>query len=127
MAVNTGVVVPWWKALSGESLITKPEQVSNVLLVTPPHTLSSGKQAVVIGGSLAGLLAVRVLLNHFEKVTLFDECDCFPQEPTPRRGIPQVNQVHVILHSRIANSATAVPRPKGRADSGRCAYCRLVS
>lgn len=73
----------------------KPEQVSNVLLVTPPHTLSNEKQAVVIGGSIAGLLAVRVLLNHFEKVTLF-ECDRFPQEPTPRPGIPQANQVHVI-------------------------------
>jgi 2-polyprenyl-6-methoxyphenol hydroxylase-like FAD-dependent oxidoreductase len=97
VAVNTGVeVVPWWKALSGESWMRKPEQVSNVLLVTPPHTLSSEKQAVVIGGSIAGLLAVRVLLDHFEKVTLF-ECDRFPQEPTSRPGIPQANQVHVIL------------------------------
>lgn len=76
--------------------MTKPKRVSNVLLATPTHTLRSGKQAVVIGGGIAGLLAARVLLNHFEQVTLV-ECDRFPLEPTPRPGVPQANQVHVIL------------------------------
>lgn len=76
--------------------MTMPEQVSHVLPTTPPRAVSSGKQAVVIGGSIAGLLAVRVLLDRFEKVTLF-ECDLFPQEPTSRPGVPQANQVHVIV------------------------------
>lgn len=97
MAVNTNVeVVPKSKVLSSESLMTKPEQVSHVLQAAPSHILSSGKQAVVIGGSIAGLLAARVLLDHFEQVTLVER-DRFPQQPTARPGIPQANQVHVIL------------------------------
>jgi 2-polyprenyl-6-methoxyphenol hydroxylase-like FAD-dependent oxidoreductase len=84
------------ESASSRASMTKPKRVSNVLLATPTHTLRSGKQAVVIGGSIAGLLAARVLLNHFEQVTLV-ECDRFPLEPTPRPGVPQANQVHVIL------------------------------
>jgi 2-polyprenyl-6-methoxyphenol hydroxylase-like FAD-dependent oxidoreductase len=76
--------------------MTKPEPVSHVLLATPTHTLISGKQAIVIGGSITGLLAARVLLDHFEQVTLIER-DRFPQQPTARPGIPQANQVHVIL------------------------------
>ncbi|MBW4565967.1 MAG: 2-polyprenyl-6-methoxyphenol hydroxylase-like oxidoreductase [Mojavia pulchra JT2-VF2] len=59
-------------------------------------TVSYGKQAVVIGGSITGLLAARVLLNHFEMVTLVER-DRFPQEPRVRPGVPQANQVHVLL------------------------------
>ena len=66
--------------------MTMPEQVSHVLPTTPPRAVSSGKQAVVIGGSIAGLLAVRVLLDRFEKVTLF-ECDLFPQERSEERRV----------------------------------------
>jgi 2-polyprenyl-6-methoxyphenol hydroxylase-like FAD-dependent oxidoreductase len=52
--------------------------------------------AIVIGGSVAGLLAARVLLNHFEQVTLVER-DRFPVTPVPRPGIPQAQHVHVLL------------------------------
>ena len=64
--------------------------------VMPLQTVSSGKQDLVIGGSITGLLAARVLLNHFEQVTVVER-DRFPEQPASRRGVPQADQVHVIL------------------------------
>ena len=52
--------------------------------------------AVVLGGSLAGLLAARVLSDHFEHVTLIER-DAYPEKPETRRGIPQANHVHGLL------------------------------
>jgi flavin-dependent dehydrogenase len=52
--------------------------------------------AIVIGGGIAGLLAARVLLNHFEKVTLLER-DHYPEEPVFRPGVPQGRHVHVLL------------------------------
>jgi 2-polyprenyl-6-methoxyphenol hydroxylase-like FAD-dependent oxidoreductase len=53
-------------------------------------------QALVIGGSIAGLLAARVLADHFEQVTIIER-DRFPGEPGPRKGIPQARHVHALL------------------------------
>ncbi|MGH2583567.1 MAG: NAD(P)/FAD-dependent oxidoreductase [Dehalococcoidia bacterium] len=55
-----------------------------------------GGHAVVIGGSMAGLLAARVLSRHFERVTLIDR-DRFPVEPEFRKGVPQSRHLHVLL------------------------------
>lgn len=52
--------------------------------------------AVVIGGSMAGLLAARVLADHFARVTILDR-DQFPQGPAFRKGVPQARHVHVLL------------------------------
>ncbi|MEZ5402231.1 MAG: FAD-dependent oxidoreductase [Bryobacteraceae bacterium] len=52
--------------------------------------------AVVLGGSLAGLLAARVLSRHCAKVTLIER-DRYPSQPAPRNGVPQARHVHVIL------------------------------
>lgn len=51
--------------------------------------------AVVIGGSLAGLLAGRVLTGHFDRVTLIER-DRFPAGPVFRPGIPQSRHLHVL-------------------------------
>jgi 2-polyprenyl-6-methoxyphenol hydroxylase-like FAD-dependent oxidoreductase len=51
--------------------------------------------AVVIGGSLAGLLAVRVLTDHFGRVTLIER-DRFPSGAAFRPGIPQSRHLHVL-------------------------------
>src|ERR1700760_4865430 len=53
------------------------------------------EHAVVIGGSLAGLLAARVLLDHFERVTLVER-DRFPAGAAFRPGIPQSRHLHVL-------------------------------
>lgn len=53
-------------------------------------------RAVVIGGSIAGLLAARVLSDHFDQVTILDR-DQFPDEPGFRSGVPQSRHIHVLL------------------------------
>lgn len=55
-----------------------------------------GRHAVVLGGSLAGLLAARVLAEHFERVTLIER-DAYSDTPEVRKGIPQANHVHGLL------------------------------
>ncbi len=52
--------------------------------------------AIVIGGSIAGLLAARVLAEHFERVTIIER-DYYPENPEPRSGVPQSNQGHFLL------------------------------
>ncbi|HEX6732270.1 MAG TPA: hypothetical protein VF074_19795 [Pyrinomonadaceae bacterium] len=54
------------------------------------------QDAIVLGGSLAGLLAARVLCDHFERVTIVER-DFFPTSPEPRRGTPQANHVHALM------------------------------
>ncbi len=52
--------------------------------------------AVVLGGSIAGLLAARVLLDHFDRVTLIERDQC-PDQPATRPGVPQDQHVHGLL------------------------------
>src|SRR4030095_606313 len=54
------------------------------------------KHAVVLGGSLAGLMTARVLADHFEHVTLIER-DVYTEDCETRRGIPQANHVHGLL------------------------------
>ncbi|HKC52019.1 MAG TPA: FAD-dependent monooxygenase [Myxococcota bacterium] len=54
------------------------------------------KRALVIGGSIAGLVAVGALARHFERVTLVER-DTYPDTPAPRKGTPQARHVHVLL------------------------------
>ena len=58
--------------------------------------MSRGHHAIVIGGSIAGLLAARVLLRHFDRVTVIDR-DVLPDTPVARCGAPQSNHNHVLL------------------------------
>jgi len=57
---------------------------------------TSEKHAVVLGGSLAGLLAARVLADHFDHVTLIER-DVYTDNCETRRGVPQANHVHGLL------------------------------
>src|SRR5262249_61612860 len=54
------------------------------------------RHAVVVGGSLAGTLAARVLSDHFDGVTLLER-DRFRETPAARKGLPQGRHVHVLL------------------------------
>ena len=60
-------------------------------------TVHKGKRAIVIGGSIAGLCAARVLSDAFEQVTVLDR-DTFPEEVQHRKGVPQSRHPHVLLH-----------------------------
>ena len=39
---------------------------------TTPNSDAGGSHAIVIGASMAGLLAARVLTDHFDRVTIID-------------------------------------------------------
>lgn len=52
--------------------------------------------AIVIGGSIAGLVAARVLARDFQQVTLLER-DELPDDPSARRGVPQAHHVHAML------------------------------
>ena len=52
--------------------------------------------ALVIGGSLAGLLAGRALANHFDRVTILER-DFYPQQPASRPGLPQSRFPHTLM------------------------------
>jgi pimeloyl-ACP methyl ester carboxylesterase/2-polyprenyl-6-methoxyphenol hydroxylase-like FAD-dependent oxidoreductase len=60
-----------------------------------PNDRIAGR-AVVIGGSMAGLLAARVLADQFGEVVIVDR-DTFPLGPEPRKGVPQSRHLHVLL------------------------------
>src|ERR1700757_3688243 len=56
-----------------------------------------GERAVVLGASMGGLLAARVLADFFETVTVVER-DALPDDdPVVRRGGPQGRHVHVLL------------------------------
>jgi 2-polyprenyl-6-methoxyphenol hydroxylase-like FAD-dependent oxidoreductase len=57
---------------------------------------ASRSHALVIGGSVAGLVTARVLSRHFARVTLVDR-DRFPMGPCFRAGVPQSRHLHVLL------------------------------
>jgi 2-polyprenyl-6-methoxyphenol hydroxylase-like FAD-dependent oxidoreductase len=55
-----------------------------------------GAHAVVLGAGMGGLLAARVLADHFERITVVER-DLLPDEARPRRGVPQAPHVHLLL------------------------------
>jgi 2-polyprenyl-6-methoxyphenol hydroxylase-like FAD-dependent oxidoreductase len=56
----------------------------------------SRDRAVVIGGSMAGLLAARALADAYGDVTVIDR-DRLPVSPEHRRGVPQAHHAHALL------------------------------
>lgn len=55
-----------------------------------------GSRAVVIGASMAGLMAARALAGHFEEVVLLER-DIFPEPGENRKGVPQGKHIHVLM------------------------------
>ncbi|MFF0728287.1 NAD(P)/FAD-dependent oxidoreductase [Streptomyces sp. NPDC004134] len=50
---------------------------------------------VVLGGGLAGVLAARALRDHVDHVTVIER-DTYPEEPEPRKGVPQGRHAHIL-------------------------------
>jgi 2-polyprenyl-6-methoxyphenol hydroxylase-like FAD-dependent oxidoreductase len=55
-----------------------------------------GDRVVVLGASMAGLLAARVLSDAYERVTVIER-DVLPASGEHRRGVPQSRHVHALL------------------------------
>ena len=55
-----------------------------------------GDHAVVLGASMGGLLAARVLADFYRTVTIVER-DVLPSDPVDRRGVPQGRHAHALL------------------------------
>jgi 2-polyprenyl-6-methoxyphenol hydroxylase-like FAD-dependent oxidoreductase len=55
-----------------------------------------GERAVVIGASMAGLLAARALADFYDTVTVLER-DTVPLSDLPRKGVPQGRHAHGLL------------------------------
>ncbi|GAB2477916.1 FAD-dependent oxidoreductase [Promicromonospora xylanilytica] len=64
--------------------------------------------AVVVGGSVAGLMAVAALAGHAERVTLVER-DRYPDRPEPRKGVPQSKHTHLLLESGLVAMERFLP------------------
>ncbi|MEV0277872.1 hypothetical protein AB0I22_16040 [Streptomyces sp. NPDC050610] len=53
------------------------------------------QRAIVLGGSIAGLMAARVLSDHADDVVIIERDGLGPD--TGRPGVPQIKQLHVVL------------------------------
>ena len=57
-----------------------------------------GEHAVVLGASMAGLVAARVLADCYERVTVVER-DHLPPVGETRKGVPQARHAHLLLPS----------------------------
>lgn len=55
-------------------------------------------RAVILGGSMAGLAAAKVVSGMFDDVTVIER-DPLPDAPVPRNGAQQTNHPHVLLEA----------------------------
>jgi 2-polyprenyl-6-methoxyphenol hydroxylase-like FAD-dependent oxidoreductase len=58
--------------------------------------LALGERAVVLGASMGGMLAARVLADFYRTVTVVER-EVLPDDPVNRRGVPQGRHLHLLL------------------------------
>ncbi|MFF4485340.1 FAD-dependent oxidoreductase [Streptomyces sp. NPDC001544] len=75
--------------------------------------MSEGSTAVVLGGSLTGLLTARALSGFAERVVVVER-DALPDGPAPRRGLPQAGHVHQLWSGGARALERLVPGFTGR-------------
>jgi 2-polyprenyl-6-methoxyphenol hydroxylase-like FAD-dependent oxidoreductase len=71
--------------------VSKEEQAMQLI---SPHKIEG--HAIVIGGSIAGLFATRVLSDYFETVTLVERDRIIPNQGE-HPGVPQSGHAHILL------------------------------
>lgn len=65
-------------------------------------------RAVVVGASMAGLFAARVLADRFGEVIVVDR-DALPDGPEVRRGVPQAPHAHLLLNRGVGIAERLFP------------------
>jgi flavin-dependent dehydrogenase len=70
--------------------------------------MNNHEHAIVIGGSIAGLLTARVLADHFNRVTIVER-DQLPRSADERAGTPQGKHVHNLLTRGLRILETLLP------------------
>ena len=68
----------------------------------------NGAHAVVIGASIAGLCAARVLSDFYDRVTLYERDD-LPAGPANRTAVPQGRHVHLLMARGAAELESHFP------------------
>jgi 2-polyprenyl-6-methoxyphenol hydroxylase-like FAD-dependent oxidoreductase len=76
--------------------------------------IADRNRAIVLGASMGGLLAARVLADHYTEVVLVDrddliDHDCSGAHDCPRRGVPQGHHVHALLARGRENMEELLP------------------
>ncbi len=66
------------------------------------------ERAVVLGCGMAGIAAAAALRNHFEDIVVIER-DNIPEQPEPRRGVPQHAQLHNLLSCAQFNLEYLLP------------------
>ena len=82
------------------------------------------RHAGVAGASMAGLLAARVLADHFNHVTLIEK-DVIAREPTPRKGVTQGRHDDPGLFAAHAGQYAVDPQRIVEGCTGRFSAARL--
>jgi glycine/D-amino acid oxidase-like deaminating enzyme len=67
-----------------------------------------GKQAIVVGGSIAGLITARVLSDYFEQVLIIER-DEIADQPVIHKSVPQGNHLHALLHGGLQVLSSLYP------------------
>jgi len=83
-----------------------------------------GQHAVVIGGSLAGLMTARVLADHFEAVTVLER-DHIEPRPVLHKSIPQGHHLHGLLRGGQQVMASLYPGFLDKLDTLGAVRCRI--
>ena len=68
-----------------------------------------GRRALVLGGSLAGLLSASVLARHFDQVVIVERDQSSGQSGGNRRGVPQGRHSHGLLVSGSRSMERLLP------------------
>ncbi len=66
------------------------------------------KHAIVIGASIGGLCAARVLADFYDRVTIFERDD-LPAAPANRAAVPQGRHVHLLMARGAREFETQFP------------------
>lgn len=68
----------------------------------------TGRHAIVVGASLAGLPTAAALADRFDRVTVIER-DALPPDGRPRTGVPQGRHGHVLLPSGLRELTALLP------------------
>ena len=73
---------------------------------------SHQRDVVIIGASLAGLFAAAAAATAGARIMIIER-DVLPNQPMPRKGVPQGRQPHVLLHRGLLAAEELVPGIRG--------------
>ncbi|WP_413760226.1 FAD-dependent oxidoreductase [Streptomyces sp. MMBL 11-3] len=65
------------------------------------------RRAIVVGGGMTGMLAASVLARHADVTVV--ERDLLPEEPGPRKGLPQARHAHVLWSGGVGALEELLP------------------